>query len=105
MKALIEGIWAFKKDREVGIKVLKKYTRIQDPSSLGETYDFYSRVLLDVPKITESGLNNILQALSETQSKARTARPKDFFTPIFMDELEKEGFFKRLASRYRNLDR
>ena len=105
MKALIEGIWAFKKDREVGIKVLKKYTRIQDPSSLGETYDFYSRVLLDVPKTTESGLNNILQALSETQPKARAARPKDFFTPIFMDELEKEGFFKRLASRYRNLDR
>jgi NitT/TauT family transport system substrate-binding protein len=105
MKALIEGIWAFKKDREVGIKVLKKYTRIQDPSTLGETYDFYSRVLLDVPKTTESGLNNILQALSETQPKARAARPDDFFTSRFMNELEKEGFFKRLASRYRNLDR
>jgi NitT/TauT family transport system substrate-binding protein len=105
MRALIEGIWAFKAEREPGIKVLKKYTRIQDASSLGETYDFYSRVLLDVPKTTESGLNNILQTLSETQPKAKGAKPEDFFTSRFINELEKEGFFKRLASRYRNPNR
>jgi NitT/TauT family transport system substrate-binding protein len=105
MKALIEGIWAFKADRELGTKVLEKYTRVQDRRVLDETYDFYSRVLLDVPRTAEPGLKNIFDALSETQPRARTATPKDFFIPRFITELENGGFFKQLAARYRSAAR
>ncbi len=105
MKALIEGIWAFKADRELSTKVLEKYTRVQDRRILVETYDFYSRVLLDVPRTSEAGISNILEALSETQPKARKVTPKDFFDPKFMTQLEKDGFFKQLSARYRSAAR
>ncbi len=105
MKSLIEGIWAFKADREVGIKVLQKYTRVQDRGILEDTYDFYSRVLQDVPRTTEAGLNNIVETLSETLPKARNAKPEDFYTSKFINELESGGFFKQLAARYRRRDR
>jgi NitT/TauT family transport system substrate-binding protein len=105
MKALIEGIWAFKADGELGTKVLEKYTRVQDRRILDETYDFYSRVLLDVPRTAEPGLRNIFDALSETQPKARTATPKEFFDPKFITQLEKDGFFKQLSARYRSAAR
>jgi NitT/TauT family transport system substrate-binding protein len=105
MKALIEGIWAFKADRDLGTKVLEKYTRVQDRRILDETYDFYSRVLLDVPRTSEPGLSNILEALSETQPKARIAKPKDFFDPKFITQLENDGFFKQLSARYRSAAR
>lgn len=105
MKALIEGIWAFKADRERGIKVLEKYTRVKDRRVLDDTYDFYSRVLLDIPRTTESGLSNILEALGESQPKARGAAPKEFFSPRFLTELENSGFFRQLANRYRSASR
>jgi NitT/TauT family transport system substrate-binding protein len=105
MKALIEGIWAFKADRELGIKVLEKYTRVKDRRVLDETYDFYSKVLLDIPRTTEPGLISIFEALGDTQPKARVATPKEFFAPEFLTELENSGFFKQLAKRYRNTAR
>jgi NitT/TauT family transport system substrate-binding protein len=100
LRALIEGVWAFKADRERGIKVLQKYSRVQDRRVLEDTYEFYSRILLDVPTTTEAGLSNILETLSESQPKARTAAAKDFFIPTFTKELENTGFFKQLATRY-----
>lgn len=100
LRALIEGVWAFKANRERGIKVLEKYSRVQDRRVLEETYEFFSRALLDVPTTTEAGLSNILETLSETQPKARTAAAKDFFIPTFTRELENTGFFKQLATRY-----
>ena len=105
MKALIEGIWAFKADRPLGLKVLRKYTQVKDSRVLDETYDFYSRMLLAIPRTPEAGLSNILEELATTQPKARTARPKDFFEPKFLVELEDSGFFKQLASRYKSADR
>jgi NitT/TauT family transport system substrate-binding protein len=100
LRALIEGVWAFKADRERGIKVLEKYSRVQDRRVLEDTYEFYSRILLDVPTTTEAGLSNILETLSESQPKARTAAAKDFFISTFTKELENTGFFKQLATRY-----
>jgi len=105
MKALIEGIWAFKANRELGMKVLEKYTRVQDRHVLEDTYEFYSRVLLNVPRTTESGLSSIFETLSETQPKARGATPSDFFTSKFIVELENSGFFKQLATRYKSAAR
>jgi NitT/TauT family transport system substrate-binding protein len=102
LRALIEGIWAFKADRELGIKVLKKYSRVEDRRVLEDTYEFYSRVLLDVPVTTEAGLSNVLETLSETQPKARMAAPKDLFNSTFLNELETSGFFRQLATRYRS---
>jgi NitT/TauT family transport system substrate-binding protein len=105
LRALIEGIWAFKADRAQGIKVLETYTRVHDRRVLDDTYEFYSTVLLDVPMTNEAGLSNIFETLSETQPKARMAVPKDFFNPTFIKELEASGFFKQLSIQYRSSGR
>ena len=101
LRALIEGIWAFKADRDRGIKVLEKYTRAQDRRVLEDTYEFYSSALMDIPMTTEAGLSNILETLSESHPKARMAIPKDFFMPTFIKDLEASGFFKDLGGKYR----
>ena len=100
VRALVEGIWAFKDNREAALRAIRKYTRSTDRNLLEETYQTNRKVIRLVPRTTDAGVRNVLDALADQNPKARSANPQDFYTNRFIDELEQTGFIRELAGRY-----
>src|SRR4030095_8584196 len=98
VRTLVEGIWAFRGNREAALRAIGKYTRMTDRSLLEETYQSNRKVIRRVPRTTEAGVRNVLDARADQNPKARSANPQDFYTNRFIDELEQTGFMRELAA-------
>jgi ABC-type nitrate/sulfonate/bicarbonate transport system substrate-binding protein len=101
VRALVEGIWAFKANRDAALSAMEKYTRLTDRTLLREVYESNRKIFRLVPRTTEGGVRNVLEALADQNPRAGGANPQDFYTNRFIDELEQSGFFlHELAARY-----
>ena len=100
VRALVEGIWAFKGNREATLRAIEKYTRLTDRNILEETYQSNRKVVRLAPRTTEAAVRNVLEALADQNPRARGANPQDFYTNRFIDEIEQTGFMRELAARY-----
>jgi ABC-type nitrate/sulfonate/bicarbonate transport system substrate-binding protein len=99
VRSYVEAIHRFKTNKEIGLKVLQKYTRVQDPEILEATYTEYLDYIESVPYVSKKGIEIILGELAEKEQKARQAKPEDFLEARFLDELDREGLFKKLWGR------
>jgi NitT/TauT family transport system substrate-binding protein len=98
VKSQIEAVHRIKTDRETGMRVLVKYLGSQDKEILERTYDLISPDDKLPPKqyLTLEGIKNILEALAETDPKAKAAKPEDFVDIPFIKELDESGFIDEL---------
>lgn len=95
-RAYMEGAHRFLNDRELSLKVIAKYTKITNRPTLDATYDDYTPYVKKIPMPTASSIKTVLEQLSASDPKARTARPQDFIDGSVISELEQEGFFKQI---------
>jgi len=96
MLAYIEAIHDFKRNKEAALKVLKKYTRNDDPEVLEDSYSNYAGKYLALPIPTSDGIRTILTELSTTVPAAKNADPEQFVSYKIAREIEASGFVKRL---------
>ncbi len=97
MKAYLEGIYLFKRNKELSLKVLKKITHLDDISVMQTAYDEYSKKLIrPVPYPTAEGIQTIIDQLAKTRPQAKSLNPNDFIDPTILKEIEESGFVKRL---------
>ncbi|MGE5304603.1 MAG: ABC transporter substrate-binding protein [Alphaproteobacteria bacterium] len=95
-RAYVEGIQRFLNDREFSLNVIAKYTKIRSRAALDATYDDYTPYVKKVPVPAAGSVKTVLEQLSTTDPKAKTARPQDFIDTSIVAELEQEGFFKQV---------
>jgi len=91
LKAQIEAIHTIRANKELTLRILKKYLKVNDPEAIDATYEFFSTRMLQVPRAETEGLKNILADLGAPQRS-----PNEFIDMTLLDELEREGFFQRL---------
>ncbi len=97
MRALVEGIHLLKTNKEFSLKILKKYTKVDDPAALEETYKIFAlKYLPPAPYPTEESVRTILDLVSSSQPKAKAANPREFIDPTFVRELDESGLIKSL---------
>lgn len=97
MKALVEGIHYLKTHKDFSLRVLKKYTQVDDQAALEETYKIFAlKYLPSAPYPTEESVKTILDLISGSQPKAKGVNPKAFIDPTLVKELEESGFIKAL---------
>jgi NitT/TauT family transport system substrate-binding protein len=97
MRAYARGIHRARTDREMTLKSIAKYTRIEDPFLLQKAYDLYvGKVLEKAPYINMVGMQNALDDLAKTTPGAKGAKPEQFIELRFLDSLEKSGLLKEL---------
>ena len=101
IKALVEGIHAYKTDREFGLKVLRKYLKTNDQEVIQETYDFYSSKLAAKPYPTAKGMQVVLNDLASRNPKAKDAQTSQLVNLGFLKELEDAGYIDRLYNTSR----
>ena len=95
-RAYVEGMHRFLNDREFSLKVIGKYTKIQNRAALEATYDDYTPYVKKIPMPAVGSIKTVLEQLSATDPKAKTARPQDFIDTNIVTDLEQEGFFKQV---------
>jgi len=97
MKSYLEGIYVFKTNKDLALKVLKKYTRLDDLSLVQVSYDEMSqRLIRRVPYPDREGIQTIIDQLAKTRPQMKNLDPGDFIDPSILKEIEDSGFVKKL---------
>lgn len=97
MKAYLEGIYIFKTNKDTALKVLKKYTRLDDMALVQTSYDEMSqRLIRRVPYPDRDGIQTIIDQLAKTRPQMKNLNPGDFIDPSILKEIEDSGFVKKL---------
>src|SRR5918994_1585954 len=91
IKGQIEGMHYVKTNKEGSLKILKKHLQVTDPEAVEGTYEFFAKRLPRVPRTEVEGIKNILASIDAAQKE-----PGEFLEMSLIDEIEKEGFVKKL---------
>lgn len=97
LEAYSEAIYRIKTDRESTIKVFAKRMRLDDRETLNATYDYFAPRFSFPPWVNLEGIQETLNFYAKRYPEFRGRRPEEFVDNSLMEELEKEGFFKRIA--------
>ena len=95
LRALAQAMSRLRTDREMGLTVLMKYTRSEEPELLGATLDYYRPLYPVDPYPEPAALQAVLDA--EEHPTARTTRPEDLIDARYADQLRASGFVAALA--------
>jgi len=96
MKAHLEGIALFKRDRDFGVKVIKKTLKVTDDELVNESYDIFSKMFLPTPYPNHPGMKISFEYVAMTRNDVWNHKPEEFTDPSFVTELDKSGFIKSL---------
>ena len=91
-----EGVHRLFTDKELGVKIIGKYTRTQDREVLESSYAYATNFIERTPRLPVKALETILEQTAATNPKAKQFKADDFIDASFYNELDKSGFFKNL---------
>ncbi|HTM07557.1 MAG TPA: ABC transporter substrate-binding protein [Verrucomicrobiae bacterium] len=94
--AYSEGVHRLFTDKELGMKIIGKYTRTQEREVLESSYAYATNFIEKTPRLPVKGIETILDQLGATNPKAKQHKAEDFIDASFYNELDKNGFFKNL---------
>jgi len=99
MRAYVEGIAYFKRNKKESIRIILKKMRMDaDKEKYAErTYDQYATTYFDrMPYPSVSGIRTVLDSIAKDFPKAKGADPASFSDPSILKPLEDSGFIKSL---------
>ena len=100
IRAAFEGIRQIYNNKELTMKTLAKYTKITDQKLLDESYRFSVEALSKDAFMPPEAFNALVEQMVSQKSIDAAAAKKipvsAYFDNRYVDELEKEGFFKKL---------
>ena len=96
LKGFIAGIHYGLTNKEGAKKSLAKHLKITDPEILEATYASYAQITERRAFPNIEGFRYGLEEVAKRLPAAKDKKPEDFINMRFLNELEKEGFFKEL---------
>jgi NitT/TauT family transport system substrate-binding protein len=95
-RALVEGIYIYKTQKEFAKRAIAKYMRVTDPDAVEESYQFFSPIVPAKPYPPLDGIREVLLEVGEKEPRARSLKPEDFADSSFVKELDDSGFIDGL---------
>jgi ABC-type nitrate/sulfonate/bicarbonate transport system substrate-binding protein len=99
LRSYVEAIHFYKTHKEDTIKIMRKFSRLEDPKILEEAWDWHAKFMPDAPYPPAEGYQLVLQDMAEKNPKAAQANVKDYIDTRFIKELEDSGFIKGLSRK------
>jgi ABC-type nitrate/sulfonate/bicarbonate transport system substrate-binding protein len=96
LKAFAEGIHYAAARKEDTKKIMAKYLKIRDPEILESTYQSYLQATDRKLYPNVDGMRTALDEVAKRVPAAKNRKPEEFINTRFLDELDKEGFFKQV---------
>lgn len=94
VRAYAEGVHIFKTNKAAALKMIQTQLRVKETDIQEDTYNQFREYLEYPPYVSRKGMEAVLADVGDA---AKSAKPDDFTDMRFVAELEKEGFFKKLA--------
>ena len=80
--------------------VLAKRLRFKNPKGLEETYDYFAKSFAMPTRISQDGLRNTLEIVAQRNTAVKVdMNMAKYLDESILDELDREGFFKRLLGK------
>jgi NitT/TauT family transport system substrate-binding protein len=98
VRAYVEAIHRIKTDRESTMKIFANRMRVDDPETVRTTYEYFAPRFSFPPRVNVEGVRDTLSFYAEQNADFKNRKPEEFIDHSLLDELEKEGFFKKLGS-------
>jgi NitT/TauT family transport system substrate-binding protein len=100
IKAFIEGIARFKRNREEGIKALARYMKSNETDVLNKAYDFIAHdFYAENIEPDAKSFQDLIDEIGEREPLAKQATINQVFDLTIARKLDKEGFFKAMFKR------
>ena len=99
LKGFIEGLYYVANHKDETKKIITKYLKTSDPEILEATYKSFIQVTDYSARPNLDGMRNAIEEVAQRVPAAKSKKPEDFIDMRFLNELEKEGFFKRLEKK------
>jgi ABC-type nitrate/sulfonate/bicarbonate transport system substrate-binding protein len=99
-QAYAEGTYQFVTSREKGVSILSKRLRFKNPKNVEETYDYFARSFSFPTRVSHDGLRNTLEIIAQRNPAVKVdMNLRRYLDEGILDELDREGFFKKLAGK------
>jgi ABC-type nitrate/sulfonate/bicarbonate transport system substrate-binding protein len=98
LMAYAEATYQFMTDKEKGISIFKQRLKQDNPKALEETYKYYAPKFSFPTRVSHVGLQNTVELIAKENPKLDTNLNK-YLDESILDELQKEGFFKKVAGK------
>jgi NitT/TauT family transport system substrate-binding protein len=96
LKSWVEGIKVFKTDKELSIKVLAKYLKINDRDVLEKSYEIYRPVYKKIPYGDRRAVKFAVDQMAKELPESAKLNAEDFIDNSMLTELEKSGFIDQI---------
>jgi NitT/TauT family transport system substrate-binding protein len=97
VRAYSEAVHIFKTDKAKGMAVYTKWLKQPDAKIIEATYDYFAPRFSFPPRIDRDGIRNALELVGDRDREAKgDINIEQFLDESLLDELEREGFFKKL---------
>ncbi len=97
-QAYAEATYAMITNKERAMAILTKWLQQKNPKAIEETYQYVATSFAFPTRIAPQGIRNTLDMVSERNPKI-DKNPAKYIDESTVDELEKEGFFKKLSGK------
>jgi NitT/TauT family transport system substrate-binding protein len=98
LKSWVEGIKIFKTDKELSLKILAKYLKINDREVLEKSYEIYRPVYKKIPYGDKRAVTFALEQMTTEIPNAAKLNAVDFIDNSILTDLEKTGFIDQIYS-------
>jgi NitT/TauT family transport system substrate-binding protein len=98
LMAYAEATYQFKTDKAKGMAVYRQRLKQDNVKALEETYQYFAPKFAFPIRISRSGMENTVEMMVKENSKI-DANVDKYIDEGIVNELEKEGFFKRIAGK------
>lgn len=97
LQAYTEAIYEFMTNKEKGLFVYNQRLKQKNTKALEETYQYFAPKFSFPPRVSHEGLRSTLDLVAQRAPGAKGETTLDrFLDESLIDELEREGFFRRL---------
>jgi NitT/TauT family transport system substrate-binding protein len=97
LRSYAEAIHVIKTSRDRTMKIFAKRMGIDDPAMVSSTYDYFAPRFSFPPRVNLDGVRDTLAFYAEQNPEFKGHKAEEFIDHSLLDELEKEGFFKKLG--------
>jgi NitT/TauT family transport system substrate-binding protein len=97
VRSYAEGVQIFKTNKPAALKMIQNQLKVKDVDIQEDTHNQFRQYLEYPPYVSRKGMETVLAELGEKDPAVKGTRSDDFIDMRFVAELEKEGFFKKLA--------
>jgi NitT/TauT family transport system substrate-binding protein len=100
LQAYAEGIHQFMTQKDKGVALLSQRMKQKNPAVVEETYQYFASTFSSPPRMSHDGMRTAIDMLQQRAPEIKFDRNVSrYVDERLLDELEKEGFFKRMGAK------